>query len=78
MLLINRMDFTAYAEVCFKEFGDRVLHWTTINEPIAVVLLFYDDLNPYIAAHNLLLGHASVVNLYRQKFQVTIFVYLLF
>ncbi|XP_057544424.1 cyanidin 3-O-glucoside 5-O-glucosyltransferase (acyl-glucose)-like [Amaranthus tricolor] len=63
------MDFTAYAEVCFKEFGDRVLHWTTINEPIAVVLLFYDDLNPYIAAHNLLLGHASVVNLYRQKFQ---------
>lgn len=36
-------DFTAYADVCFKEFGDRVLHWTTVNEPNIVALGGYDN-----------------------------------
>ncbi|TVU22453.1 hypothetical protein EJB05_32150, partial [Eragrostis curvula] len=32
----------AYADICFKEFGDRVTHWTTLNEPNALALLGYD------------------------------------
>ncbi|PIA43730.1 hypothetical protein AQUCO_01800055v1 [Aquilegia coerulea] len=27
------LDFQDYAELCYKEFGDRVKHWVTLNEP---------------------------------------------
>ncbi|KAF8401471.1 hypothetical protein HHK36_012410 [Tetracentron sinense] len=36
-------DFTAYADVCFREFGDRVLYWTTVNEANVFALGGYDD-----------------------------------
>nr|BAO04179.1 hypothetical protein [Delphinium grandiflorum] len=84
-------DFTAYAEVCFREFGDRVSHWTTLNEANAFALGGYDNgafppkhcsapfgrnctignssTEPYIVAHNCLLAHASVVRLYKTKYQ---------
>ncbi|XP_010523947.1 PREDICTED: beta-glucosidase 3-like [Tarenaya hassleriana] len=80
-------DFTAYANVCFSEFGNNVKFWTTINEPNIFVMGGYDQglappsrcsvncgggnssTEPYIAAHNILLAHASVASLYKQKYK---------
>ncbi|CAL9130820.1 unnamed protein product [Musa acuminata var. zebrina] len=85
-------DFTAFADVCFKNFGDRVPRWTTIVEPNIMSLGAYDmgtlppnrcsypfginctvgnsTTEPYIAIHNVLLAHASIVKLYKSKYQV--------
>uniref|UniRef100_A0A6N2MZ15 Beta-glucosidase n=1 Tax=Salix viminalis TaxID=40686 RepID=A0A6N2MZ15_SALVM len=38
-------DFTAYADVCFREFGDRVSHWTTVNEPNEAMTRGWHQLN---------------------------------
>ncbi|XP_038898509.1 beta-glucosidase 18-like [Benincasa hispida] len=34
-------DFVYLARICFEEFGDRVKHWITINEPNVVTLMGY-------------------------------------
>ncbi|KAM0883668.1 hypothetical protein ACQ4PT_031489 [Festuca glaucescens] len=85
-------DFTAYADICFREFGDRVTSWTTVNEPNIGLMAAYDvaifpparcsdpfgatkctlgdsSTEPYVAAHNTLLAHASVFSLYKEKYQ---------
>uniref|UniRef100_I1PUX9 Uncharacterized protein n=1 Tax=Oryza glaberrima TaxID=4538 RepID=I1PUX9_ORYGL len=84
-------DFTAYADVCFREFGDRVRHWTTVGEPNVLSIAAYDSgvippcrcsppfgtscaagdstVEPYVAAHNSILAHASAVSLYRDKYR---------
>ncbi|XP_023913203.2 beta-glucosidase 11 isoform X1 [Quercus suber] len=83
-------DFTKYAEVCFREFGDRVSYWTTVNEPNVFVTGGYDlgfappqrcsppfgycsrgnsSTEPYMAAHHILLAHASAARLYHKKYQ---------
>ncbi|KAL1827357.1 hypothetical protein ACET3Z_005769 [Daucus carota] len=35
-------DFVVYADACFREFGDRVMHWTTFNEINMLPMLGYD------------------------------------
>eukprot|EP00268_Persea_americana_P052046 TRINITY_DN5809_c0_g1_i2.p1 TRINITY_DN5809_c0_g1~~TRINITY_DN5809_c0_g1_i2.p1 ORF type:complete len:520 (-),score=91.53 TRINITY_DN5809_c0_g1_i2:324-1883(-) len=35
-------DFTAFADICFKEFGDRVRSWSTFNEPNVLTVAGYD------------------------------------
>ncbi|KAF7835975.1 beta-glucosidase 17 isoform X3 [Senna tora] len=34
-------DFAQYAEVCFGEYGDRVKHWITFNEPMGYSYMGY-------------------------------------
>ncbi|XP_027191935.1 beta-glucosidase 11-like [Cicer arietinum] len=85
-------DFTAYANVCFREFGDRVKYWTTMNEGNVFAIGGYDSgflpphrcspsnitncstgnssIEPYLAAHHMLLAHASAARLYKKKYQV--------
>ncbi|KAK9726309.1 hypothetical protein RND81_05G205100 [Saponaria officinalis] len=75
-------DFTTYANICYREFGDRVQYWTTINEgnifgfilntlwkepSKSNVTLENDD--PYLPGHHVLLAHASAVKLYKNYYQ---------
>ena len=75
----------------FREFGDRVSHWTTVNEPNVFAIGGYDtgmappkrcsppfvfncskgnsSSEPYLAAHHMLLAHASTARLYQEKYQ---------
>ncbi|CDP21897.1 unnamed protein product, partial [Coffea canephora] len=41
--LIDRDDFRDFAELCFKEFGDRVKSWSTFNEPWSFSTGGYDS-----------------------------------
>ncbi|KAL2507641.1 Beta-glucosidase 3 [Forsythia ovata] len=38
-----RKDFTAFADVCFRNFGDRVLYWTPVNEANVFAVGGYDQ-----------------------------------
>ncbi|KAJ8476403.1 hypothetical protein OPV22_020130 [Ensete ventricosum] len=84
-------DFKDFASICFEEFGDRVKHWITVNEPWSFSSMGYafgrhapgrcsswygctigdSSTEPYTVTHNLILAHAQVVKLYKEKFQAT-------
>ncbi|KAA8532779.1 hypothetical protein F0562_032812 [Nyssa sinensis] len=36
-------DFCDYVELCYKEFGDRVKHWITLNEPLSLSSMAYAE-----------------------------------
>ena len=76
-LAVDMIDwFADYAQVAFRAFGDRVRHWTTINEPWVVCDAgFLHGVHPpghkspaksAIAARHLLLAHAAAVRVYRE------------
>ncbi|KAI9995167.1 hypothetical protein PInf_012214 [Phytophthora infestans] len=52
-----------YAELILTEFGQKVKFWSTINEPLSYMYIFYifavTDSDEYEAALNLLLAHAE-------------------
>ncbi len=70
--------FTAYADLCFQRFGDRVKHWITFNEPWVTAVHGHgmgtmapgriSNSEPYVAAHHQLLAHAKTVALYRHHY----------
>ena len=77
-----RKYFSLYAETCFKNFGDRVKNWITINEPIQTAVngyglgIFAPGRNensltePYLASHHQLLAHAAAYSVYQSKYKV--------
>lgn len=69
--------FVEYARVVFREFGDRVKHFITFNEPQCFIACGYDagihapglkcskrDL--VLKAHNVMLAHGKTVRLFRE------------
>lgn len=70
--------FADYARVAFANFGDRVRHWITINEPWTVAVNGYStgihapgltNNGTYRVAHQLLRAHALATRVYRKEFQ---------
>ena len=68
--------FEEYAKVCFKELGDVIDMWITINEPVCVAYLGYlygvhapghrDQNKALAAAHHVNMAHGITVREYRK------------
>merc|ERR1719431_286646 len=73
-------DFANYADYCFEQFGDRVKHWITLNEPEVFVDEGYNwcEMAPGVcgdhqvkhrARHNTVLAHAKAYDVYNSKYR---------
>nr|XP_039253969.1 uncharacterized protein LOC120331019 [Styela clava] len=72
--------FEAYADLCYKSFGDRVKFWITFNEPFIVAYLgygvasfapgHYDEAKgQYYASHSILKAHAKAWHKYDDTYR---------
>ncbi|XP_074111301.1 lactase/phlorizin hydrolase-like [Cotesia typhae] len=71
--------FVEYARVVFSEFGDRVKHWITLNEPNIFCIIGYLGIyapgldksgrGDYTCGHNALLAHAKTYKMYQEEFE---------
>ncbi|XP_063417586.1 lactase-like protein [Mytilus trossulus] len=72
--------FAEYARICYKEFGDRVKLWITLNEPRVVATRGYGGgtmppevggpgTTVYTATHNLIKAHAKAYRIYINEFK---------
>lgn len=71
--------FEFYADVLFRNFGDRVRMWMTFNEPVLFCLGGYGKgstgplveargTGEYLCLHHMLLSHAAAFHLYKRKY----------
>ncbi|KAK3084655.1 hypothetical protein FSP39_017015 [Pinctada imbricata] len=73
--------FAAYADFVFNEFGSKVKHWITFNEPSVFLTLGYGNgehapgktsapgTDPYLGAHHVVLAHAQAYDIYNRKYR---------
>lgn len=71
--------FVQYADFLFSEYGKKVKHWITVNEPseyciqgygLATVppLINKSGVADYLCAHHTILSHAKIYRMYRKKY----------
>ncbi|MGH0174157.1 UNVERIFIED_CONTAM: hypothetical protein FKN15_067671 [Acipenser sinensis] len=56
--------FVTYARLCFRELGDHVKYWITLNEPN-----IRDEQKTFLEGHNLLKAHALAWHVYDEEFR---------
>ncbi|XP_043726821.1 beta-klotho isoform X1 [Cervus elaphus] len=62
--------FQDYADLCFRELGDLVKLWITINEPNRLSDIYEQSSNDtYWAAHHLLIAHALAWHRYDRQYR---------